>query len=828
MVCILLSVLLSLTPSADEPKKDEGKPSAPPSIEEKTKGLRKIDGYVPLYWDDRAGKLFVEISRFDREFLYQEALASGLGSNPVGLDRGQLGDTLVVEFRRVGPKVLLVEPNTKFRALTDREAERRAVRESFAESVHAGFAVEAEEDGRVLVDATAFFLRDAHGVSERLKKSKQGAYKLDRSRSALDLTRTKGFPKNTEVEAILTFANDGEPGPLVSQTSANAQVVTVRARHSLVELPPLGGDFKPRRADPRVGVFTVDFYDFATPFDRPVETRWACRHRLVKKNPKEDASDAVEPIVYYVDPAAPEPVRKALIEGARWWSAAFTAAGFNDGYKVEVLPDDADPMDLRYNVIQWVHRSTRGWSYGTSVIDPRTGEILKGRVTLDSLRARQDALLGSGLVAGSGRDGCAAAAGPGPEHLGALDPNADVNELVLARIRQLSAHEVGHTLGLAHNFAASTYDRGSVMDYPAPLVKIKAGVLDLSQAYTDHIGSYDIFAICYAYSQFPSAENEDKGLARLVLDAQSRGYLFLSDADARPAGAAHPLANLWDNGDDPVAGLRHEMEVRRIGLDHFGLNRLENGAALSDLGAKLLPIYLHHRYQLAAAVKSLGGLDYTYAVKDAGWPRPSRVAPVVAADRQRDALAAVLDTLKPEVLVIPERILALIPPEAFASGGGTAEPFAGKTGPAFDPLAAATAAADLAVRALLQPQRAARLEGQHARDPECPGFADVVAALIDRAAQSPGDAREKAVARAVRSLVVTRLIELAANPEAADGVRAVAEDSLWRAAMAEHDSPDGRALLSRVKRFLDRPEAAQPRPTPAPAPPGDPIGAGRD
>ena len=211
----------------------------------------------------------------------------------------------------------------------------------------------------------------------------------------------------------MTFATDGEAGKLVAQTAASGQAVTLRLRHSLVDLPPLDGRFKPRKADPRVGMFTVDFYDFATPFLEPVERQWITRHRLIKKDPSAAVSDPVEPIVYYVDPGAPEPIRQALVEGASWWSSAFEAAGFSNAFRVEVLPADADPMDLRYNMIHWVHRSTRGWSYGTMVVDPRTGEILKGRVTLDSLRGRQDALIGAGLTAGGdGRDGCAAGADP--------------------------------------------------------------------------------------------------------------------------------------------------------------------------------------------------------------------------------------------------------------------------------------------------------------------------------------------------------------------------------------------------------------------------------
>lgn len=808
----------------------------PGPIAARTKGLRRIGGFIPLFWDEAQGKLWMEISRFDREFLYQVALASGLGSNPVGLDRGQLGASVLVKFRRVGPRVLLVESNYKYRAVTDRAPERRAVEESFAQSVHWGFKVEAEEGGRVLVDATAFFLRDAHGVADRLKQAKQGAYRLDDSRSALEVGRTKGFPKNTEVEALLTFSADGETGRLVAETAPSPHAVTVRQRHSLVELPPLDSGFSPRRADPRVGVFTVDFYDFATPVTEPVERQFIARHRLIKNDPRAAVSEPVAPIVYYVDPGAPEPVRSALVEGASWWAKAFEAAGFKDAFRVEVLPDDADPMDLRYNVIQWVHRSTRGWSYGSGVIDPRTGEILKGRVTLDSLRARQDALIGAGLATAEPPGGaCAAGAGPGPEHLAGLDPSAEPAAMVLARIRQLSAHEVGHTLGLSHNFAASACGRASVMDYPAPLVKIRDDrTLDLSDAYARGVGAYDLMAIRYAYAQFAPGADESKELREIVRKGVTDGLLFLSDADARPAGAAHPLANLWDNGDDPIASLRHEMKVRAIGLERFGLDRLPEGAPLSDLEAKLLPLYLHHRYQLQAAVKTLGGMRYTYAVKDGDAVRPSSVAPIEPADRQRAALAAVLETLDPKELVLPNRLLDLIPPQAYDRPEGTAERFPGKTGLVFDPVTAAVTAADITVSGLLNPERAARLVQFHARDPRSPGFDEVVDALIKKTWNDlPREDRARAVGRAVRWLVAMRLIALAGDERADSSVRAVAEHALGRASWPHQFlgpaalDPDDYAVGNEVRRFLKRSDPDHRRAEPPASPPGDPIGGGR-
>jgi hypothetical protein len=700
--------------------------------------------------------------------------------------------------------------------------------------VHWGFKVEAEEKGKVLVDATAFFLRDAHGVADRLRRTSQGAYHLDEVRSTLEIARTRGFPKNVEVEAILTFATDGEAGRFVAEAAPSPGAVTVRQRHSLVELPPLNSEFTPRRADPRVGIFTVNFYDFATPVTEAVERQFIARHRLIKKAA---ISEPLAPIVYYVDPGAPEPVRSALVEGASWWAAAFKAAGFKDAFKVEVLPDGADPMDLRYNVILWVHRSTRGWSYGSSVIDPRTGEILKGRVTLDSLRARQDALIGAGLTTGEPPPGaCAVGVGPGPEHLAGLDPAAQPAAMVLARIRQLSVHEVGHTLGLAHNFAASACGRASVMDYPAPLVKIRGdGTLDLSDAYARGIGAYDHLAIRYAYAQFADGVDVEKALREIVRKGLADGLMFLSDADARPAGAAHPMANLWDNGADPVASLRHEMKVRALGLERFGPGSLPDGAPLSDLEVRLLPLYLHHRYQLQAAVKTLGGVRDSYAVKDGGEIRPSSVAPIEPADRQRQALAAVLETLDPKVLVLPERLLATIPPPAYNRPSGTAERFASETSPAFDPVAAATTAADLAVSGLLNPERAARLVEFHARDSHVPGFEEVVAALIRKMWDGPpGDGRAGDVTRALQWLVVTRLIGLAGDESADPRVRAVASHALGSLAEqiesrapVSKQGPHAWAVAQEIRRFLARPDPPHRRAEPPPNPPGDPIGGGR-
>ena len=297
----------------------------------------------------------------------------------------------------------------------------------------------------------------------------------------------------------------------------------------------------------------MSYADYATPIQDPLVKRFIIRHRLRKKDPTAPLSDPVQPIVYYVDRGAPEPIRSALIEGASWWSQAFVAAGYKNAFQVKELPEGVDPMDVRYNVIEWVHRSTRGWSYGTSIIDPRTGEIIKGHVSLGSLRVRQDFLIAQGLV-----EAYANGATPDPRLL----------ELSLARLRQLAAHEVGHTLGLQHNFAASTQNRASVMDYPPPLVSIDSkGNIDLSQAYATGIGAWDKRTILYGYREFPNGTDEAAGLASILQENIAQGLRYLTDADARPPGSANPFAHLWDSGGIGDRRIESPDQGARAGLE---------------------------------------------------------------------------------------------------------------------------------------------------------------------------------------------------------------------------------------------------------------------
>ena len=732
-----------------------GRPEAgqTPTIAEKTAGAQKLPGYFNLYWDAKQGKLWLEIDKWGSEFLYQSGLSAGMGSNDIGLDRGQLGARGIVRFERSGPKVLLIQQNLEYRAVSDDPYERRAVHDSFAESALWGFKVEAEEKDHALVDATDFFLRDAHGIPAALRRTKQGAYRLDAARCAIYLPLTKNFPMNTEVEATLTFAGD-EPGRWVRDVTPSPESITVREHHSFVQLPPPG--YKPRACDPRSSFFGPAYMDYATPISEPIVKRFIARHRLEKKDPKAAVSEAVQPIVYYLDRGAPEPIRSALLEGARSWNQAFEAAGYKNAFRVELMPEGADSMDLRYNVIQWVHRATRGWSYGAAVIDPRTGEIIKGHVTLGSLRVRQDFLIAEGLLAPyeKGKPGAAKA-----------------QEMALARLRQLAAHEVGHTLGLMHNYSASTANRSSVMDYPPPYVKLGAdGTPDLSAAYATGIGEWDKVSITFGYQDFAPGTNEAAALNKILLDAYGRGLRYLTDQDARPAGSSSSLAHLWDSGTNAVDELNRLMQVRGAALKRFGENNIREGAPLATLEDVLVPLYLLHRYQVEAASKLVGGMDYTFALRGDGQTPTQIVAPA----EQRRALAAVLATLKPEVLALPEPLLKMIPPRPPDYERGR-EHFKIHTSPAFDALAPAEAAAQHTLQFLFNPQRAARLVEFHARTEENPGLHEVLDAILAATWKTPhGEGYAGQIANVVDMVALYDLMSLAASDHASDEVRATA------------------------------------------------------
>jgi hypothetical protein len=787
----------------------------PSAISAKTSGMKHMAGFLPLDWDAKAGRLYLEISQLDQDLLYLHSLPWGVGSNDLGLDRGQVSSGVVVQFRRIGPKVLLVEPNLAFRAGSDERPERLAVQQSFPESVLWGFTVAAEDGaGAVLVDATDFFVRDAHGVAERLAETHQGTYKLDPSRSSIATDQTKVFPKNTEVESVLTFTAEAVAAAnFVHQVTPDEHALTVREHQSFIELP--GPGFTARHFDPRAGYFPVSYRDYTAPLGEPLEQQFILRHRLIKKDSNcQDACEPMAPIQYYVDRGAPEPLRTALIEGARWWNQAFTNAGWKDAFRVDLLPEDADPMDVRYNIIQWVYRYTRGWSYGEAVADPRTGEILKGNVTLGSLRARQDYLIGEALLSPYGEGQ------PLPSE---TDPARNpMLAMVLARIRQLAAHETGHTLGLAHNFAASAYSQSaSVMDYPHPLVEFGAdGKPDISKAYAVNIGEWDMVAIDYGYRQWTPGTNERGALDGILQASLKRGLYFITDEDARSKGSAHPHAHLWDNGADSAAELDRVLAVRKIALERFGLDAIKPGTPDAQLEDTLVVLYLMDRYQTEAAVKEIGGLDYRYALRDDG----QEVTEIVSPAEQRKALAAVLKTISPATLTLPESLLRLLPPRP-PGLDRTQESFRSETGVTFDPIAAAEASADLTLTLLLHPERVARLVEYHAREPRNPALEEVLDATLQATWLAPqASGLALAVQHAVQMRTLEALLALAANPASSAGAKAILRERLHRLKLhLANGGPIATAAITRIDEFERDPAKFMPA-KPMEAPSGMPIG----
>ena len=819
-----LLVAISAATLAFAPAALSAQARALPSIAERTAGMTAKPGYFTLYWDEATGKLFWEIDKLDTEFLYQVSMASGLGSNPVGIDRGQLGGTAILVARRTGPRVLLMEPNYRFQARgTANAKERQAVVDAFAPSVHWGFDIVAQTGTSVLVDATGFFMRDARGVVETLAGSQQGRYQLDASRSTLHPDAIRSFPENNEVEAILTFTTS-QPGRLVSGVAASGEAVTLREHHSLVKLP--GPGYEPRFADPRVGVSGGDVMDFTQPIDKDVYLRFVARHRLKKKDPRAARSEPVKPIVYYIDNGTPEPVRSALVAGVSWWNQAFEAAGYINAFRVAVLPDSADPDDIRYNMVHWTHRRTRGYSYGGSVVDPRTGEIIRGNVNLGSLRLRQDYLHGQGMVApfGAGADDELADA-PNFEYLAEVAENGDALQMALARVRQLGAHEVGHTLGFPHNYIGSALGRSTVMDYPAPLVRITPqGTLDLSDAYDQKIGDYDKLAITWLYQDFPPGTDEKAALDKIVEDGYKRGLRYVGYRNNNFIGAPAQFASVWDNGANLVDQLKVELQVRRIGLDKFGPQVIRPDQPMSELEYVLLPLYMHHRFQLRSAAQSIGGADYGNVLRsDAATPFT-----IVPGAEQRRALDVILSTLTVEFTALPRRIVAMIPPAADRHDEG--ETFASRTDVTFDPLAAAEGSAVFSVGEILQPARMARLVsfGSMGDYPTLEEVTDkLVAATWD--VPTPADKYLAEVQRVIQRAVVDQMMLMAMREDNSPQVRAILSDRLAKLAsrlegQAAQADAHRTTVAADIRRWEHRTVATIPGPG-LQLPAGDPIGA---
>jgi hypothetical protein len=715
------------------------------------KGITKYEGYFTFYYDDTTDKIFLQIEDLNTEFLYVRSLSEGIGSNDIGLDRGQLGDGVVVHFKKAGNKLLLIQPNQEYRAITDNIEEKKSVKQAFAKSVLHGFIIKEAENGLFLVDATSFFMRDAHGVANTLARNKQGSYSLDASKSAFHMERTKAFPKNVEFDIMLTFK--GTPkGYNIRSVTPDASLVTVHQHHSFVALPD--NKYKPRKFDPRSGANLMSYLDYATPVNQSITKRFIRRHRLEKKNPEAEISEAKEPIIYYLDRGTPEPVRSALLEGGRWWNQAFEAAGYKDAFQMKMLPEGADPLDVRYNMVQWVHRSTRGWSYGASISDPRTGEIIKGHVSLGSLRIRQDFLIAQALQAPYTNNNTA---------------DAFALEMAIARIRQLSAHEIGHTLGFAHNFAASTIDRASVMDYPHPKFTLNEGEIDFSDAYDTKIGAWDKVIVAYAYQDFPKDKNEDVALRTILENAFESGLKYLSDSDARPQGSASSTAHLWDNGGNIHDELYNILKIRKTAIDNFSSDNIKTNQPYSLLEDVFVPLYFFHRFQTEATVKLIGGLEYSYAVKGGN----QTVVKRVSGTSERIALQAVLKTIAVDEIAIPKEKLALFPPRAIGFGR-TRESFKSNLGVEFDAFGAVETASEMTLNLLLNPQRASRLVAHKSLNKNQLGLVELIDELVaETINKMHKDAYYQELQNVINSQVLEQLFHLAAHKNQYQQVNAI-------------------------------------------------------
>ncbi len=775
------------------------------SISSRTAGLEKRDGFLPIYLNDRTGQLLIEFPRDSVRALMLTTLATGLGSNPIGLDRGSGGGEQVARFERSADKVLVVYENTQYRSSGGAD-HLRTVLEAFPPSTVAALPIVAEEGGRILVDATEFVMRDWNEVASTLQRSQQGMYAVARDRSHMYKPYTKAFPDNTEIDVALTWAAAGSPGGIVSRVAPDGKSITLRQHITLMRLPD--DNFKPRAADPRVGYFGVMFKDYAQPIQGSLEQTWASRHRLERVNPADANSPIKNPIVYYIDRGIPEPMRTATFQGVSWWVDAFDRAGLKGGFKVEWLPEGADPMDVRYNVVQWENRNERGWSVGGALTDPRTGEMLKGMARLDSHRARTDYNIYAAFMG--------------------ADPSPADTAFVLARVRQVSAHEVGHTLGLGHNYIASTYERASVMDYPAPRVLLTNGRIDLSQAYGVGPGAYDVWAIHWGYGIFPAAVEADS-LKAIMADGLKKGYLYLSDADARPENAADPRTNLWDDAATPGDFLKHQTDVRRYAMARFGLRNVRDGDPLALLQDRFPLLYFFHRFAINSVTKTIGGMEYSNPLKGDG---QQATRPINGA-RQREALSSLLAELQPAELAIPDTVLALFPPRFDA--GSNVELLGEHTTPVFDELGAARTLAQMIIDGILQRERAARLVQFASRGANPLTLAETIDKLVAATWNGPAQpsAKLSALQRTTQRALADRLLTLAADKDAAPEVRAMAEFKIVQlkskaAAMAAAPGSDEvrahwHSIAGDFTRWIERREL--PVPTPAlRAPPGDPSG----
>ncbi|MGA1797699.1 zinc-dependent metalloprotease [Sphingomonas sp. 4RDLI-65] len=768
------------------------------------------------------GRILVTLPPADADgasgrFIYATSLRTGIGSANLRLDRGMLGPEHIVAFRRIGKKIAVTFENHQFRATGDAGVAAGG-RTSFPTSIMTMLdIVTTEPGGGVTVDIAPFLTRDTMGIADSLNASwaMAGAgggsaagkgFRLVDALSAADAASVKVFPDNIEVDALQTYQTD-TPGREVERIAPEPRQIGFTVHHSFIRLPAPG--FVSRKFDIRSAAGGNQYYDYGTPLGEDVVQQFANRFRLEKVDPAAARSRVKKPIVFYIDRAAPEPIRTALLEGVNYWATAFDKAGLVDAFRAEMLPVGADPLDVRYSMVNWSNRLTRGWSYGGGIVDPRTGEIIKGNVVIGALRVRQDMTIFEGLV-GTAQNNSG----------GGNDPV----RVSLDRIRQLGAHEVGHAIGFMHNFAGSTQGRTTVMDYPGPRIKLTGGQIDLSEAYASGGGVWDDFTVDWLYADSAPGTDPDVAARAKALAIQAKGVRFITDIDGRASDTPSPWGSMWDDGPDPVASLQHMMAVRRVAIAQFGPGVLRNGEALSDLRRKFVPVWLLHRYDIDAVGKLIGGIDYAYAVAGDN----HALAVPVAAATQDAALTAMLATLSADVLTVPAALV--MPLSSPMNGRGDVqfdqEVFRNAGSAAFDPLVAADVAAQVTLDSLLAPTRLARVYEQHRRDPAMPG----VETLLDRLVAGTIDARRDAVGRRIAYRTIMTMAQTArdgaTSPDVAallgDRLRGIAtkfgkgaggEDGAWSRHVAMLLTDD-----DKLTRELDKRQAV-----PA-IPPGMPIG----
>jgi hypothetical protein len=749
-----------------------------------------------------AESIILEVIHLDSNFLYVTYLSQGIGNNDLGLDRGKIGDQQIVYFQKLGNKLLLIQPNLKYRATTSNQLEKASVEQAFGKSVLFGFPILGKTEKGYEIDITPFLMQDAFNVADQLQKSKQGNYSFDESRSALNMKQTKAFPINVEFETLITLKGKPTDDKIISVVP-NANYVTTYQHHSFVALPDAG--YQIRENHPNSGSFDFSYFDYTSPITENIEKHLIERHRLVKKNPEAEISEAVEPIIYYLDNGTPEPVRSALLEGGSWWNQAFESIGYKDAFQIRILPDSVDPLDIRYNVIQWVHRSTRGWSYGMTVSDPRTGEILKGHVSLGSLRIRQDYMIAKAIS--------------NKPYASTSNQEQVMLDMALARIRQLSAHEIGHTLGFQHNFAASVNNKASVMDYPHPTFELNEDVITFNAAYATDIGDWDKIATTFAYGEGSKAERN-----ALLNKALKDGFKNMSDYDAREPGGASNTGHLWDNGSDATIELKRVLEIRKVAMNQFSIDNIKQGEAITNLEDLFVPIYFMHRYQIEAAVKSVAGIDYHYATKGDG----GKMANSLPKSEQNAALNTLLKTITPSELAIPKTQLALFPPRP--SWTKSNENFTGNTGIAFDALSVANTNASFTLNLLLHPQRISRLYQQNVLDNEQLGLEETLNLILANSLylSLPDNRYYQSIRQNTSYIVLDLLMRLAQSEHILPQIKSIVENKLKEVqrslAKTKNKTVFDLGCEQRMRNYFKNPKEIQPYTIPD-LPMGSPIGS---